>query len=269
MTTYEGRHRPSPARPQGRHRASSTKTRQLRLVGVPAGVAVAATVGGAAVAGIAPMPFGSRTLAIDPGPQEISDAAGIKANAARPTAVATPPRTLPGAASRDRTVERPQPKTSKSPAKKPTSAKSKKANPPAKPQNPWTCAVADCVGPLTSGFGARISPGGIGSTYHEGDDFAVAWGTPLRAMHQGTVVATGWDSGLGNHVTIDYGNGVQSVYGHMSSIIVRPGQWLARGQSVGYSGDTGHSTGPHLHLEIHLAGVPINPAPWLQARGIF
>lgn len=216
------------------------------------------------------MPFGNRTLAIDPGPQGISDSAGaIKANATKPTPVVIPERSLPGAASRDRTVERPHKKTAKPTAEKATSAKPKKSNPPPKPQNPWTCAVAGCAGPLTSGFGARISPGGIGSTYHEGDDFAVAWGTPLRAMHEGTVVSTGWLGGLGNHVTIDYGDGIQSVYGHMSSINVRPGQSLARGQQVGYSGDTGNSTGPHLHLEIHVGGVPINPAPWLLARGVF
>ena len=217
------------------------------------------------------MPFGSRSLAIDPGPQEIS-ASTLKANAAKPTPIITPDRSLPGAASRDRAIERPRATATgkATPKKSPTTkATPKKSKPPVKPQNPWTCAVADCAAPLTSGFGARVSPEGIGSTYHEGDDFAVAWGTPLRAMHEGTVVAAGWDPGLGNHVTIDYGDGVQSVYGHMSSISVRPGQWLARGQSVGYSGDTGHSTGPHLHLEIHLGGVPINPAPWLQAHGIF
>lgn len=225
-----------------------------------------ATVGGAAVAGIAPTPFGSRTLAVEPGLRGVSNPAStIKANAAKPRPVATPARSLPGAASRDRPIGRPREKTTP----KSTATKPKKSSPPAKPANPWTCAVAGCAGPLTSGFGARVSPEGIGSTYHEGDDFGVAWGTPLRAMHEGAVVSTGWDPGLGNHITIDYGAGVQSVYGHLSSIHVRPGQWLARGQSVGYSGDTGHSTGPHLHLEIHLGGVPVNPAPWLLAHGIF
>ncbi len=229
---------------------------------------MAATVGGAAVAGIAPTPIGSRSLAIEPGLQALTNPAStLKADAAKPPLVVAPARTLPGAASRDRTIERPRATTTKKST--PKKSTPKKVKPPAKPQNPWTCAVAGCAGPLTSGFGARVSPEGIGSTYHEGDDFAVAWGTPLRAMHDGTVVSTGWDAGLGNHITIDYGNGVQSVYGHMSSIQVRPGQWVARGQSVGYSGDTGHSTGPHLHLEIHLGGVPINPAPWLLARGIF
>lgn len=219
------------------------------------------------------MPFGSRTLAIDPGPQGISNpATTFNADAAKPTLAVAPARVLPGSASRDRTVDRPRAKTT---AKRATATPktiiktpTKKPSPPVKPQNPWTCAVAGCAGPVTSGFGARVSPGGIGSTYHEGDDFAVAWGTSLHAMHTGTVVSAGWLGGLGNHVTIDYGNGVRSVYGHMSSIHVRPGQWLARGQSVGYSGSTGNSTGPHLHLEIHLNGVAINPAPWLQAHGV-
>lgn len=122
---------------------------------------------------------------------------------------------------------------------------------------------------MVSGFGARISPGGIGSSYHRGDDFAIASGTSLHAMHSGTVVSAGWVPGLGIHVTIDYGDGVESVYGHMSQEVVVPGQRVRRGQFVGYSGDTGVSTGPHLHLEIHVHGVAIDPAPWLRARGIF
>ncbi|WP_188839145.1 M23 family metallopeptidase [Flexivirga endophytica] len=265
---YEGRHRPTPVRPQGRHRAVATKS-QFRRVGVPAGVAVVATVGGAMVAGVTPLPVGGRTLAIDPGPYDSSSASTIKANAAKPTPVITPKRALPGGVSRDRTVERPKPKPTTGKTAKKTPSKPKPSSSPTPHESPWTCAVAACQGRMTSGFGPRVSPGGIGSTYHEGDDFAVAWGTPLLAMHTGTVVSAGWVPGLGNHVTIDYGDGVQSVYGHMSRIQVVPGQWLGRGQLVGQSGDTGNSTGPHLHLEIHLGGVPVNPAPWLQARGIF
>lgn len=226
------------------------------------------------VAGVAPLPFGGRTLAIDPGPYDAASAASTaKAHAARPNPVVTPKRDLPGGVSRDRAIERPHPKTTKSTkSTKPKPATPKTSTPSSSPtthQSPWTCAVAACQGRMSSGFGARVSPGGIGTIYHQGDDFAVAWGTPLVAMHSGTIVSTGWVPGLGNHVTINYGDGVESVYGHMSQVQVRTGQWVGRGQLVGHSGNTGNSTGPHLHLEIHLGGVPVNPAPWLQARGIF
>lgn len=178
--------------------------------------------------------------------------------------MATPPvkRQLMGAASRDDTGGRLSPAMV-------TATKKPKPKPPVVHENPWTCAVAGCAGSMDSGFGPRVSPGGIGSTYHLGDDFAIPWGTPLRAMHVGTVVSTGWVSGFGIHVTIDYGDGIQITYGHMSRVTVLPGQWVQRGQQVGYSGNTGVSTGPHLHLEIHLYGRPIDPTPWLQARGVF
>ncbi|WP_446665227.1 M23 family metallopeptidase [Flexivirga sp. B27] len=276
-SSYEGRHRTRPVRPQGRHRATATKGHQLRRIGVPTGVAVAATVGGAVVAaGLTPTPVGGRNLAIDRSPYDASSAASVaKANAAKPN------RVLPGTVSRGnasgarpKATSKPKakstPKSKPKPTSKPTASKAipkpKKTLPP---KNPWTCAVNGCAGPMVSGFGARVSPGGIGSIYHQGDDFAIAWGTPLQSMHDGTVVSTGWVDGLGIHVTIDYGDGIQSVYGHMSRVQVYPGQRVARGQLVGHSGNTGNSTGPHLHLEIHLGGVPVDPAPWLQARGIF
>ncbi len=122
---------------------------------------------------------------------------------------------------------------------------------------------------MVSGFGGRVSPGGIGSTNHQGDDFAVPLGTPLVAMRAGTVVSAGPVEGLGVHVVVDYGEGTQIVYGHMSSVVVYAGQRVAQGQLVGYSGNTGNSTGPHLHLEVHLGGTAVDPAPWLRARGIF
>lgn len=133
----------------------------------------------------------------------------------------------------------------------------------------WTCAIAGCGGQFTSGFGGRTSPGGIGSTYHQGDDFATPIGTSLRALHHGTVTAAGWAGGLGLRVEVDFGGGVSAVYGHLSSVQVTVGQSVSAGQVIAASGNTGNSTGPHLHLEIHLGGVPVDPAPWLRAHGIF
>ncbi|GAB3499373.1 M23 family metallopeptidase [Flexivirga lutea] len=235
-------------------------------MGLPTGVALAATVGGVVVSGIAPMPFGGRSLAMDRGLYDAS-AATITTRAVQPSPVVTPQRSLPGAASRDRAPARPDTKGASAAATTATAANSKTVFETS--ADVWTCAVAGCAGPMVSGFGARVSPGGIGSTYHRGDDFAVAWGTALRSMHTGTVVSTGWVSGLGIHVTIDYGGGIQSVYGHMSRVEVVPGQRVSRGQLVGRSGSTGISTGPHLHLEIHLDGVAVNPTPWLRAHGIY
>lgn len=83
------------------------------------------------------------------------------------------------------------------------------------------------------------------------------------------MVKAGVYGGMGNRVELDVGNGVHAVYAHMSVIGVAVGQRLSRGQAVGRSGNTGHSTGPHLHLEIHLNGTPVDPAPWLKAHSIF
>lgn len=226
---------------------------------VPTGVALAATAAGAVVSGFAqPLPVGARNLAMDH--QVSDDIARASSTTAKPVNVK---RQLPGSTSRDGLVRM------KPVKKKPVRKKTKPVKPAAPPPNPWTCAVNGCVGPMVSGFGARVSPGGIGSTYHMGDDFAVAWGTSLHSMHYGTVVSTGWVQGFGIHVTIDYGDGIQSIYGHMSRVIVVPGQRVARGQLVGYSGDTGISTGPHLHLEIHVNGTAVNPTPWLREHGIY
>lgn len=185
-------------------------------------------------------------------------------------------RSLPGDVSRSMprprtspTSSKPRPKT---PAATPAARKSAPAH--AAAARPaigagWVCPIAGCAGRFTSGFGARVSPGGIGSTYHQGDDFAAAMGTGLRAMHHGTVTAAGWAGGLGLRVEVDFGGGVSAVYGHLSSLYVSTGQTVSAGQVIAASGNTGNSTGPHLHLEIHIGGTPIDPAPWLRAHGIF
>ncbi|MBO1754214.1 M23 family metallopeptidase [Allobranchiibius sp. CTAmp26] len=129
--------------------------------------------------------------------------------------------------------------------------------------SPWTCPIAGCAGRFTSPFGSRWG------TQHLGDDFATPMGTPLHALHDSTVVATGFYAGMGNRVELDLGDGVLAVYAHMSRIDVTVGERVSMGEVVGRSGNTGHSTGPHLHLEIHLSGTPVDPAPWLRAHHIF
>ena len=116
---------------------------------------------------------------------------------------------------------------------------------------------------ITSGFGYRWG------RLHAGEDFAVPVGTPLAAMSTGTVVFAGQESGYGNLVQVRYWDGTISYYGHMSRISVNIGQSVAPGDIVGESGNTGDSTGPHLHLEIHPAGgEPVDPLPWLAAHHI-
>jgi len=124
-------------------------------------------------------------------------------------------------------------------------------------------------GPITSKFGARKSPGGIGSTNHKGLDFGAPNGSSIVAANSGKVVSAGMTSGgYGNQTIIDHGGGMQTMYAHQSAIRVRPGQTVRRGQSIGAVGSTGHSTGPHLHFEVHLNGRPVDPAPYLGAGGM-
>ena len=115
-------------------------------------------------------------------------------------------------------------------------------------------------GRISSYFGGRKSPGGIGSTNHKGIDIAVPRGTPIYAADGGTVTYSGWMSGYGYLVQIDHGNGVKSFYAHCSKLCVSQGQTVAAGETVALVGSTGVSTGPHLHLEIKCNGVHVDPA---------
>lgn len=118
-------------------------------------------------------------------------------------------------------------------------------------------------GHITSYFGWRWG------RLHAGIDFGASTGTPLMAMSSGTVVFAGWESGYGYKVEIQYWDGTVSWYGHMSQITAVVGQQVAPGDQVGLVGSTGHSTGPHLHLEIHPGGgAAIDPYPWLTQHAL-
>lgn len=113
---------------------------------------------------------------------------------------------------------------------------------------------------VTSPVGARVSPGGVGSTNHQGIDIGAAYGTNVLASKSGTVILAGWYGGYGNCVIIQHGSGgYYTTYGHMSRILVYEGQEVSQGQVIGLCGSTGWSTGPHIHFEIHEAGVVKNP----------
>ena len=119
-------------------------------------------------------------------------------------------------------------------------------------------------GRITSYFGGRKSPGGIGSTNHKGIDIAVPRGTPIYAADGGTVTYSGWMSGYGYLVQIDHGNGYVTRYGHNSSLTVSVGQHVYKGQQVARAGSTGNSTGNHCHFEVRYNGVAKNPLNFLS-----
>jgi murein DD-endopeptidase MepM/ murein hydrolase activator NlpD len=98
---------------------------------------------------------------------------------------------------------------------------------------------------------------------HHGIDLAANSGENIYASSQGTVTHSGWYGGYGNMILIDHGDGVRTLYGHCSSLLVSPGQTVKKGQVIGKVGNTGHSTGPHLHYEVLTNGVPQNPEAFL------
>ena len=118
-------------------------------------------------------------------------------------------------------------------------------------------------GRITSYFGSRSSPGGIGSTNHKGIDIAAPRGTPVYAADGGTVTYAGWMSGYGYLVQINHGNGYVTYYGHNSSLLVSVGQHVYKGQQIARVGSTGNSTGNHCHFEIRYNGVAKNPLNYL------
>ena len=118
-------------------------------------------------------------------------------------------------------------------------------------------------GRITSTFGGRKSPGGIGSTNHKGLDIANSRGTAIYAADGGTVTYAGWMSGYGYLVRIDHHNGYVTYYGHNSSLLVSSGQHVYKGQQIARMGSTGNSTGNHCHFEIRYNGVAKNPMNYL------
>lgn len=120
------------------------------------------------------------------------------------------------------------------------------------------------VGFISSRFGSRSSPFGGGQIQlHKGLDIGARSGTPIVATAEGTVRQSGRDGAYGNCVSIDHGAGIITRYAHMQRYIVQPGDWVKRGQVIGYVGSTGRSTGPHLHYEVILNGVPVNPQRYI------
>lgn len=113
---------------------------------------------------------------------------------------------------------------------------------------------------ITSTFGGRASPGGIGSTNHKGIDIGgVGYTSAVHAAKGGTVIISQYSNSYGNFVVVSHGSGNTTLYAHMSARLVEAGQAVSQGEVLGVTGSTGHSTGPHLHFEITENGVRINP----------
>ncbi|MGD1108383.1 MAG: M23 family metallopeptidase [Terracidiphilus sp.] len=119
-------------------------------------------------------------------------------------------------------------------------------------------------GRVASSFGEREDPINGEGAFHTGVDIDAPYGTPVRASADGTVAGAQMGAGYGREVTLDHGHDVITLYGHLSTVAVYPGQHVTRGEIIGYVGESGRATGPHLHYEVRLHNVPVNPYKYLR-----
>ena len=127
-----------------------------------------------------------------------------------------------------------------------------------------TPSVWPVRGWVTSPFGNRTSPFSGILKFHEGMDIAAQTGTPIVAPADGVVIKAGFSTGYGNMVEISHGYGLKTIFGHNSRLNVKAGQRVKRGDVISYVGDTGSSTGPHLHYEVRSNGLPVNPVKYMN-----
>ncbi|MFE5810089.1 peptidoglycan DD-metalloendopeptidase family protein [Streptomyces sp. NPDC056491] len=141
------------------------------------------------------------------------------------------------------------------------------AEAPAAPQS-----AAGFVAPVGGGISTQYKVAGAmwSSGYHTGVDFIASMGTSVKAVGAGTVVSAGWSGSYGNEVVIQHADGKYSQYAHLSQLSVSSGQSVTAGQTIGLSGSTGNSTGPHLHFEIRTTpsyGSDLDPIAYLRSKG--
>jgi murein DD-endopeptidase MepM/ murein hydrolase activator NlpD len=122
---------------------------------------------------------------------------------------------------------------------------------------------APVAAPVSSGFGTRVHPILGDVRVHTGIDYAAGTGAPIKSAGNGIVVWAGPRGGYGNAVIIDHRNGLGTLYGHQSRVNVTVGQKVTTGQVVGFVGQTGMATGPHLHFEVRELGAPVDPTMYL------
>jgi murein DD-endopeptidase MepM/ murein hydrolase activator NlpD len=133
----------------------------------------------------------------------------------------------------------------------------------------WT-ALADAPslwpleGRVGSGFGSRQDPINGEGAFHSGIDIEAPYGSPVRAAADGEVTGATMGAGYGRQIVLNHGHDVVTLYGHLSAMAVVPGQHVMRGQVIGYVGQSGRATGPHLHYEVRVHNVPVNPHKYLR-----
>ena len=133
----------------------------------------------------------------------------------------------------------------------------------------WT-ALADAPelwpieGRVASSFGQREDPFNGEGAFHSGIDIDAPNGTPVRATADGDVTMAGMESGYGREIVINHGHDIETLYGHLSAMAVFAGQHVTRGQIIGYVGQSGRATGPHLHYEVRVHNVPVNPHKYMR-----
>ena len=128
-----------------------------------------------------------------------------------------------------------------------------------------TPSIWPIYGLITSDFGWRANPfGGSGGEYHDGVDIAAPYGTAIRATADGRVEQAGWNGSYGISVTVYHRDGIETLYGHMSRVIVKAGQTVTKGQVIGYEGSTGRATGAHCHYQVMVNGKAVSPWTYLD-----
>ena len=120
------------------------------------------------------------------------------------------------------------------------------------------------MGPITGPFGARIDPFNGEGAFHSGVDISSPYGQPIMAPADGVVTYAAFYSGYGRLIEIDHGNGITTRYGHLSGFAITDGQSVRKGQVIGYVGMSGRSTGAHLHYEVRIHDIPVNPHKYLR-----
>ena len=124
-------------------------------------------------------------------------------------------------------------------------------------------AVTPIEGTITSRYGVSSR---IRKSTHTGLDIAATSGTPIKVVAAGTVIAASYDGSYGKLVKVDHGNGMSTLYAHCSQLLVSVGQQVTEGQMIAKIGMTGYTTGPHVHFEVRLNGVPVNPYPYIAGK---
>ena len=119
-------------------------------------------------------------------------------------------------------------------------------------------------GPVTGAFGERIDPFNGEGAFHSGIDIGALYGQPVIAPAEGVVDFADFLGGYGRAIILDHGHGITTRYGHLKAFAVFPGQHVHRGDTIGYVGDSGRSTGPHLHYEVRINDTPVNPHKYLR-----